>query len=100
MALTIPAAHDALIAFQRFGLGAKPGGPLAIGANARAALKDEVNTPDIALIDNSSGKLPSYVKACRDAARGFDTAEANRNLEMNARVDKQRQVQIGFVERL
>jgi uncharacterized protein (DUF1800 family) len=99
MALSAPAAQKALVAFQRFGLGPKPGGPTEIGADPVAALKAEVNTPNIALIPNNNGKLPSYVLACRLSQNGFDRAEDIRNLEMNARVDKQMAVQIGFVER-
>lgn len=100
MALTSQQAHDALIAFQRFGLGAKPGGPTLIGSDAKAALKAEVNTAGIALVPNNNGKLPSYVTACKFSQQGFDKAEGLRSLEMNARIDKHMAVDIGFVERL
>jgi uncharacterized protein (DUF1800 family) len=96
MALSPAAAQQALIAFQRFGLGAKPGGPARIGKDPKAALRTEVATANIARV-NTPG-LPGYVGACSLSQRGkaFDLAEK----ELNARVDKHRAVEIGFVERL
>jgi uncharacterized protein (DUF1800 family) len=98
MALSAAAAQKALVAFQRFGLGAKPGGPARIGADALAALRAEVETANIATIDNPV--LPSYAKACFESQFNFQRAEAVRQAEMNARIDKQMSVEIGFVERL
>jgi uncharacterized protein (DUF1800 family) len=98
MALTVESAQKALIAFQRFGLGATPGGPGRIAGDPQAALHAEVNTPHIADIKNIS--LPTYEKACFESQMGFDHAEALRQAEMNARVDKQMSIEIGFVERL
>ena len=97
MSLTATAAQNALIAFNRFGLGAKPGGPASIGSDPKAALKAELAMPKIASID---GALPGYVKACFASQQGFDNAEAVRQRELNARIDKQMSVDIGFVERL
>lgn len=98
MALSTAAAHDALIAFNRFGLGAKPGGPERIGDDPKAALRREINTANIARIPQ--GDLPTYAKACSDSQVDFDTAAANYNKELDARIDKQMSVEIGFVERL
>src|SRR3954451_17492346 len=98
MSLSTTGAHNALIAFQRFGLGATPGGPGRIGADPKAALLHEINTANIALINRPT--LPSYAKACSDSQIDFDTAAKNRDAELNARVDKQMAVGIGFVERL
>ena len=98
MALSAAAAQKALVAFQRFGLGAKPGGPSRIGGDPLAALRAEVETADIAVIDDPG--LPSYSKACVESQMGFDRAENVRRAEMNARIDKQMSVEIGFVERL
>lgn len=98
MTLSVEAAQKALVAFNRFGLGAKPGGPANIGHNPLAALIWELNTPNIAKIDDD--RLPWYGKACHDAEVGFGRAEDNRRLEMDARIDKHRRVPIGFVERL
>ncbi len=86
-----------LIAFQRFGLGAKPGGATRI-TNGLAALKAEIATPKIADIGVSG--LLTYEKACSDSQRSFDRAEKIRQSEVNARIDKQMKVEIGFVERL
>jgi uncharacterized protein (DUF1800 family) len=96
MALSSQAAQQALIAFQRFGLGAKPGGPVAIGADPKAAVRAELDIANIALITDPT--LPGYGKACADAQSG--KAEEWRQKELAARVDKHRSVQIGFVERL
>ena len=70
MALTTAQAQNALIAFNRFGLGAKPGGPERIGPNAKARLIAEVNRADIAEITTSG--LPSYAKACHDSQVGSE----------------------------
>jgi uncharacterized protein (DUF1800 family) len=98
MALPAAAAQKALIAFQRFGLGAKPGGPARIGSDAQAAIRAEVETVNIAAIDDPA--LPTYAKACFESQIDFERAEAVRQAEMNARIDKQMSVEIGFVERL
>jgi uncharacterized protein (DUF1800 family) len=98
MALSSDAAQQALIAFQRFGLGAKPGGPGRIGSDPKAAIRNEVKTADIAKINNPA--LPSYAKACFESLQGFSRAEAMRRAEMAARIDKHMSVEIGFVERL
>jgi uncharacterized protein (DUF1800 family) len=92
------ALSPTLIAFHRFGLGAKPGGPARIGGSARAALRAEVQTANIAAIVNPN--LPSYEKACFESQFAFERVEPIRQAEMNARVDKQISVEIGFVERL
>src|SRR5688572_10947586 len=98
MALTTEQARKALIAFNRFGLGAKPGGPEDLGANPKGKLIGELNRAGIAAINASN--LPTYVEACRVSQLGFEEAEMVRRREMSARIDKQMQVQIGFVERL
>ncbi len=98
MALTTDQAQKALIAFNRFGLGAKPGGPEELGANPRNRLISEVNRPGIAEINDAS--LPTYAVACRASQIGFDEAETIRSRELSARINKQMQAQIGFVERL
>jgi len=92
------AAQKALIAFHRFGLGAKPGGVTRMGNAAMAALQDELNTAGIATIKNT--RLPTYEKACFESQMGWQRAEAVRQKEINARIDKQMSVEIGFVERL
>jgi uncharacterized protein (DUF1800 family) len=95
---SLSAAQKALIAFHRFGLGAKPGGIERVGGAALAALRAEVGTPNIAAIRNSS--LPNYAKACCESQMGGARADTVRLAEMNARVDKHMSVEIGFVERL
>src|SRR5687767_180301 len=96
MALTT--SQKALIAFNRFGLGAKPGGPEDLGANPKGKLIGELNRAGIAAI--SASNLPTYVEACRTSQLGFEQAAMIGRREMSARSDKQMQVQIGFVERL
>ena len=91
-------AQKSLIAFQRFGFGAKPGGLARMGNDPEGAIRTEVASPRIALINRPT--LPAYGKACVESQMGFERAEAIRRLEMNARIDKQMSVEIGFVERL
>ncbi|MBA3519427.1 MAG: DUF1800 family protein, partial [Rhizobiales bacterium] len=98
MPLSSAAAQQAVIAFQRFGLGAKPGGPLRIGASPKAALRAEINKPGIAAILDPT--LPSYKKAAFESGGGIDRALKVREQEMHARFDKHLAVEIGFVERL
>ena len=81
-----------------FGLGAKPGGPARLGANAREALRAEIQKANVAAIANSN--LPSYQKACCESQFDFERTEPIRQAELNARIDKQMSVEIGFVERL
>jgi uncharacterized protein (DUF1800 family) len=95
MTLSTTAAHNALIAFNRFGLGAKPGGPKRIGSDPKAALLAELEAPGIARI---TANLPSYSRACFQSQNGH--AENVRIVELGARVDKHMSVEIGFVERL
>jgi uncharacterized protein (DUF1800 family) len=97
MALSASAAQNALIAFQRFGLGAKPGGPDRIG-DPLTALRAEVATPGIARIVNS--RLPTYAEACRISTTDGVTINELVKKEIDARVDKHMSVEIGFVERL
>jgi len=92
------AAQRTLIAFQRFGLGARPGGPARIGSDPQAAIVAEVKTRNIALIDDP--ELPTYRKACSQSQMDFSRAEDIRQKEMGARIDKHMSVEIGFVERL
>jgi uncharacterized protein (DUF1800 family) len=96
--MTASAPQPAMVAFQRFGLGMKPGGLTSIGASPRAALHAEVNRLGVACIKNTN--LLSYAKACAASQAPFDEVEPIRQAEMNARVDKQMSVEIGFVERL
>jgi len=96
MAPTAQTAQNALIAFQRFGMGAKPGGPASIGSDAKAALRAEALSPNVAAITDTS--LPSYKQACALSQKG--RAFEVHDQELNARVDKHRSVDIGFVERL
>jgi uncharacterized protein (DUF1800 family) len=98
MALTLEAAQKARLAFQRFGLGARLGGPAAIGADPKAALLAELDIPDIAAIAPTG--LPTYAAACREGTFDLQRAEAVRRKEVDARVDKHLSVRIGFVERL
>jgi uncharacterized protein (DUF1800 family) len=92
------AVSRTLIAFNRFGLGARPGDYTRISAGPVYALRAELQTPNIAAIVNPN--LPSYETACFESQFDFERAEPIWQAEMNARVDKHRSVEIGFVERL
>lgn len=96
MALSATKAQKAHIAFQRFGLGAKPGLFDKVGKDAEGALFDEVRSSRNAKIP--SGKLPSYAKACALSQNG--DSNALKRKELDARVDKQMDARVGFVERL
>jgi uncharacterized protein (DUF1800 family) len=98
--MTLPAAtaQQALIAFQRFGLGARPGGPGRIAKDPKAALVAELQNRKGALIQTAG--LPTYGAACFQAQSGWDHAEALRQKELAARIDKQMEAEVGFVERL
>jgi uncharacterized protein (DUF1800 family) len=98
VALSASAAQKALIAFHRFGLGAKPGGPNRIGADPKGALRAEVVTTNIAKIVDA--KLPSYAAACSESQSDRLRVNAVLYKEIGARVDKHMSVEIGFVERL
>jgi uncharacterized protein (DUF1800 family) len=91
-------AQQMLIAFQRFGLGALPGGPKQIERDPKAAVLRELDVADIAEVTGK--KLPSYERACLEGQQGYSRAEELRRRELDARIDKQMRVQIGFVERL
>ena len=96
--MTTSAPQPAMVAFQRFGLGAKPGGLARIGASPRAALHAEVDKLGVATLTNSA--LLSYAKACAKSQGPFEQTEPICLAEMAARVDKHMSVEIGFVERL
>lgn len=96
--MTVAQEKLAHIAFNRFGLGAKPGGMLNIVADAKAALMAELDTPDIARITTPG--LPTYQQACNAVHRNFDTEDAIRQAELDARIAKHMEPEIGFVERL
>lgn len=98
MALEMVAARQARIAFQRFGLGPKPGGPQRIGVDPRAALLDELDRPNAALI--TSATLPSYRKACGDSQRDFALPYEVFQQERRARLVQALKPEIGLLERL
>lgn len=98
MAISREAALQARIALQRFGLGPKPGVLERIAGDPAAALRDELERADIALI--GQGGLPTRVEAGRASQRDFQEIERIRQRELRARVDKHLAVEIGFVERL
>lgn len=87
-----------MLVFQRFGLGAKPGGLARIGDDPKAALAAELNTPGVALITDP--RVPSYAEACVASQTPRPAPDVVRTKEYNARLDKHMQPEIGFVERL
>jgi uncharacterized protein (DUF1800 family) len=101
MAVSKAKAKTATLAFNRFGLGAKPGGVQKIGRNPLGALKKELARPGAALIANDDGLLPSYAQACAaGVANTPDMADTIRDRELMARFRKQIAADVGFVERL
>lgn len=98
MALDAKSARQARIAFQRFGLGAKPGGLERIGGDPKGALLEELDRPRSALI--SKGSLPGYKKACRISQREFGAPYEVFQTERQARVQQATKPEIGLLERL
>lgn len=98
MALSSDQILAAHVAFNRFGLGARPGGIRRIGADARAAVLAEVARPRDALIPQR--KLPGYVAACQVVHTSFEAEDRIKERELSARIGKQMEVEVGFVERL
>jgi uncharacterized protein (DUF1800 family) len=98
MAITAAQARLAHLVLNRFGLGAKPGAIQRIGANPKAYLLAEINRPGIADIANPN--LATYAAACRLTDGDFSAAERIKNQELEARITKAMQPEIGFVERL
>jgi uncharacterized protein (DUF1800 family) len=87
------------VAFNRFGLGAKPGGVARIRVNPKAFLLAELKTPNVAAIKTAG--LPTYAQACKAVdSNSFDVIENIRQKELLARLGKHLQPEIGFVERL
>jgi uncharacterized protein (DUF1800 family) len=94
------AAMNARVAFMRFGLGPKPGGAARIGNTTTSALNAclrELNiTSAVTLTDP---RLPNYATACANEiilGGAFD----KRLEEVEARVAKHLEPEVGFVERL
>ena len=98
MALGQAAAQRARVAFQRFGLGPKPGGPAGIAASPINALKAELANPAAHLL--TSSRLPTYIGACRAGQNGFTVAQKVLEAELRARWNKAMSPTVGFVERL
>ncbi|MET0313045.1 MAG: DUF1800 domain-containing protein [Hansschlegelia sp.] len=91
-------AKRARIAFQRFGLGPKPGGYARVADDPVAAVHAELDNPKLALIDDPD--LPSRKKAAALSQASFEAAEAIRQQELKARIKKHLSVEVGFLERL
>lgn len=98
MAMTAAQARLAHLVLNRFGLGAKPGAIQRIGADAKAALLAEINRPSVA--DITTPGLPTYAAACRLSDGDWHAANDTKVLELQARLVKAMQPEIGFVERL
>lgn len=97
-ALTAAQAQAALVAFNRFGLGARPGGMNRIGRNPRAAVLAELAEPGIMRI--RAPRLPDYAAACAVIHTGFHEEIELNGRELTARIEKHMEPEIGFVERL
>lgn len=87
-----------VIAFNRFGLGARPGSFAAM-TDPKAALLKELDTPGIALIPKTS-LLPTYAEACLAGEKLHFSDIVILRREIDARFEKHGSVPIGFVERL
>jgi len=98
MGVGAAAAEKALFAYQRFGLGPKPGGIASIAHSPKGVLLAELNAPNVAQITDTS--LPRYATACREGTYGFTRAHAVFERELRARFRKAATARIGFVERL
>lgn len=91
-------AMRARIALQRFGLGPRPGALRSVIDNPRAALRRELDRPELALINDAT--LPSASVAARISQEGYVNADALRLLELRARTRKHLAAEVGFLERL
>ena len=98
MPLERSAAERARIAFQRFGLGPKPGGPARIGDDPKGAVLAELDDRRGALLEDR--RLPRYEVAARIGQGVYDRAYKLFRVERRARVLKATRPEIGFVERL
>ena len=78
-----PPDTQALIAFQRFGLGPKPGGWNALG-DARAALHAEVARTDAALIDADTAVALGLAGTTGNYGRVYAAAEARKTMQAAA----------------
>lgn len=76
----VPAAQAATIAFQRFGLGPKPGGRTEI-ADARAALHMEISRNDAAMIDADTVAMLDLGSTSSNYQRVYAAAEARKTLQ-------------------
>ena len=92
------------IAFMRFGLGPKPGGPARIGmgaTSAQLACLRELENPAAALIDPTG--MVTYQEACDAAHDKVNSGELSHHIavdELNARYAKHLEPEVGFLERL
>jgi uncharacterized protein (DUF1800 family) len=87
---------------MRFGMGPKPGGASRIGMSAnsaRDACLKELENPQAALITDPD--LPDYAEACSISVAGDARAvHVLLEKEVNARIAKHLEPEVGFVERL
>jgi uncharacterized protein (DUF1800 family) len=105
---TLSPQQKARIAFQRFGLGPRPGGPAAMGFlpnSARDACLAELENPAAALIDDAV--VPSYKDACAVILLNVSPVNVRWTRsqeflaqELTARFAKQILAPVGFLERL
>ncbi|MFN7002798.1 MAG: DUF1800 family protein [Roseinatronobacter sp.] len=86
------------IALTRFGMGAKPGGLRRIADDPRGALLEELSTRSVSRIPGRG--LPSYKEACRIVHTSFEAENDLCQRELEARMRKHLEPEIGFVERL
>ena len=89
---------QAHVAFNRFGLGAKPGGIARINIDVKGALQAELDAPALAAISNPG--LPAYEQACQAVHTDFEIENGTKEKELSARIAKHMQPEIGFLERL
>jgi uncharacterized protein (DUF1800 family) len=104
----LPLSKRQLIAFQRFGLGARPGDFSRV-KNPLKSLRKELSTPGITLVAKTS-LLPTYKQACALGETGKTdlpglVANADNSVtvfrrELDARFRKHLSVKFGFAERL
>jgi len=97
--------YKARVAFMRFGLGPKPGGPGRMGMQANSALEaclNELNNPAVALINNPD--LPTLEQCgffgLRQNMPGDRPVDGLFTQERIARFAKYTEPEVGFVERL
>ncbi len=76
--VTVADPHPGLVAFNRFGMGARPGDLARIGSDPRGALKAELARPDVAMIGPDDVASFGLMSTAPSLQAAFSAGEARR----------------------